>query len=110
MTETGVAGLLRVMLGAGSPMLPFAVAVATQLSGARTGSTSVADAVALVGLVLEPLVDGGERPGSEILLRNPELLASFFQNADLLDPADAATPRLAALVMEALELVGTDLP
>lgn len=110
MSEPGVSDLLRVLLGTESRVLPFAVAVATQLSAGDTAETSTASAVAMVAGVLEPMLDGGEPPEVGLLLAQPVLLASFFQNADLLDPEDPVTAEIASLVMAAMERLSPGAP
>jgi hypothetical protein len=104
--------LLRIALTGSSPLLPFAEAVARHLraSGAASidGDDLVNSAVELLRLVQE---DDQPLPARR-LAESPVLMASFFQNADLLPPAAPETARIGALVLKAMEFMtrGADWP
>jgi len=95
--------LLEELLGEVPSVLPFARAVLRHLCG-----QPVHDDAARVEMACEiaSFFQAGEgSAGSEgvaRLARKPELLASFFQNADLLDPGSAEADFLGRLVMGAL--------
>lgn len=85
---------------AGAGLGAFATAVVQHLSGPAVGrSRGVVEGQ--VGQIVRELEAGSARPAS--LLEDPELLASFFQNADLLDPSSPRDAALLGYVMSALE-------
>lgn len=94
---------LRSRLGAGSGALRFAAAVVAHLAASPHHEARLVERVA--GLILacergSPLDEAAVQ-----LLGEPELLASLFQNADLLDPTEyGAAGAVGALVMETLAL------
>ena len=93
---------IRSGLGSSSALVPYAVAVVRHLATPSTGRTAeVVDRV--VGVLAEAL-EGSADAAAESLLQDPELLASFFQNADLLDPRDRTTIPVTRLVMRAVEI------
>lgn len=93
---------LREGLGEGSAALPFAEAVTLHLAHAPGRPASPEHEASAAARVLELLrASPGDAPR---LADDPELLASVFQNADLLHAhGAAAADRVALLVMRALE-------
>ena len=53
--------------------------------------------------ILRAARDPGESPPVDLLAADPALLASFFQNTDLLEPNAAETAAVARMIMAALE-------
>lgn len=94
-----VARFLHDQLG-GHPNIEFASAVSIHLGAADTAGWSQQ---AAAQQVVELLRSGYNTIDAEELARSPELVASLFQNADLLAPNDAGSHAVAALVMEAIE-------
>lgn len=87
-------------LGAGADLGDFAMAVVQHLSGPAGGrSREVVEAQ--LERIVQALETGSARP--VWLLEDPELLASLFQNADLLDPSRPRHAALLGYVMSALE-------
>src|SRR5687768_703183 len=82
---------------------PFALAVTEHLTR-PPGLTGHPDELAarVVSILLTAIDSGEELPVDE-LLAHPEVLASFFQNADLLDRHSDEANRVVRLVTEALE-------
>jgi hypothetical protein len=98
-----ISDLLRILLGEDSRMLEFATAVAIHLRDAPGNRQATDEVVSRLVRVLAPFRDEDEPPPPDVLLADPELLASFFQNADLLDPSAPETSAVARLVTSALE-------
>lgn len=95
-----VGRFIRSALGESHLNRPFAEAVVTHLGAGPTAVWSQAMAAErVVGLLQEQY----NTFDAEDLVRSPELVASLFQNADMLDPADDVSHAIAALVMEAIE-------
>ena len=95
-----VARYLRERLGEGHPNSEFAEAVTVHLGAAMSTGWSQRAAAEQVVALLQP---GYNTTDAEELARKPELVASLFQNADLLAYEDVNSQILAALVMEAIE-------
>lgn len=93
-SEEAVEELLSAFLAGVRQHLGSPAAMAAGAGGAA------GEAARVVHLALEP---GGEAGAVAALLANPALMASFFQNADLLDTSDPAGARIAAVVMHALQ-------
>ena len=106
--EPEVESVLAEMLQEAEDLLPFARAVIVHLSrGSGAGMAQMQAATHVLEALAWGVLDGdaGETPFS--LDSNPELLASFFQNADLLDPRSPRTAAIAKGVMNALQRIGT---
>jgi hypothetical protein len=103
--------LLRVMLTDSSPLLPFAEAVLRHLRGSGAAPVGYDDLVSSALEILRAIHEDDQQLPAKRLARLPALMASFFQNADLLPPSAPETTRLAALVANAMEIVseGADL-
>lgn len=101
--------LLRANLGPATRNRAFAEAVIRHLS---TGPAAVLPEVEVAERVLEALqaaaAGAGEPPRR--LDHLPEILASFFQNADLLDPGDPTSRAISRWVMTMLETLNPDTP
>ena len=95
-----VDGFLRERLGAGHPNLEFAKAVVVHMGAAATAVWSQQAAAERVVALLQPQYNTFD---ADELARSPELVASLFQNADMLAPTDDRSHAVAALVMEAIE-------
>lgn len=102
-TEPHAWEVFRDSLGESSVLMPFARGVALHLavSGALDREPG------LLQMTAELLrSDGGEIiPLAERLAAAPVLLASFFQNLDLLPPRSPETKRVAVLVAEAMQIL-----
>lgn len=98
--EPAVERYLHDGLGAAHPNLVFARAVTVHLGGS---GTSVWSQQAVAERVVELLQPRYNTQDAEELARDPELVASLFQNADLLAPDDDRSHAIAALVMQAIE-------
>lgn len=97
MAETRLQRIVENSLPDRPALHPFALAVVTHLSRAAEGSVDDARAGERAVAIRE-LAEG--RGGD--LRADPPLLASLFQNADLLDPYDPASARIANAVMLAI--------
>lgn len=100
-----VDAVLRECLAEDQGLLPFARAVVVHLSNPPARPRSQAEVAARVIEALDADGDPETGPPAPGWTNDPELLASFFQNADLLDPRHAGTGRIAHRVMEALERI-----
>lgn len=98
--EPGVDRFLRKELGDLHPNRPFAEAVAVHLGAAPAAVWTQASAAERVVAMLKAQYNTLD---AEVLARSPELVASLFQNADMLEPADGGSHAIATLVMEAIE-------
>jgi hypothetical protein len=98
--DPAVDRLLLDRLGPAHPNLEFARAVAAHLGAAPTAVWSQRGAAERVVELLQPQYNTID---AEELARAPELVASLFQNADLLVPSDKGSHAIAALVMQAIE-------
>jgi hypothetical protein len=76
-------------------------AVIRHLGAEHAGELSQRQVAESIVTILRPA--GGGEPSAATLLENPEILASFFQNADLLDPHGADSMAISRMVMKALE-------
>jgi hypothetical protein len=66
----------------------------------------VEEVVTLLRAASEPGDPSSEPEGAaRLLVRDPELLASLFQNADLLDPTAPETAGITRIVLEAMEIL-----
>lgn len=89
-------------LGPSSPLLSFARAVVEHLVG--SGALGPGEQVESEVIELLRLAEGGvSRQSIAFLANRPALLASVFQNADLLPQSTPEATRLATLVMSAVE-------
>ncbi len=67
----------------------------------------VGEVVSLLRAAAAPADPSSEPEGAaRLLVRDPELLASLFQNADLLDPSSPETAGITRIVLEAMEIIG----
>jgi hypothetical protein len=98
--EPDVACYLEDRLGRAHPNSEFARAVTLHLGSVGLEGWSQQAVARQVVELLEP---GYNTLDAEALARMPELVASLFQNADLLTPDDPRSHVVAALVMEAIE-------
>ncbi len=94
--------LLATLLAGAESLIPFAAAVVDQV-GAHADTYERDTILGDVAGLLQVAVDPEEEVPIERLAANPTLLASFFQNVDLLDPAASETDVVARLVMGAVE-------
>jgi hypothetical protein len=102
-----LSALLRAMLGDDNAVLPFAEAVVSHLTTLPAAQAPPEEVLARVVAILEAVVDeSNDETPAATLAAHPELLASFFQNADLLDPSIPESDRVAHLVLESLERLG----
>jgi hypothetical protein len=99
-----LAVLLPQLLGETPVVLDFAGAVVRHLTGA-TGPAERDRWLAEVVEVLRWAHEGELDEAASRLAARPDLLSSFFQNADLLPPAAAETAAIAGAVMRAMERV-----
>jgi hypothetical protein len=90
-------------IGQGGCLVPFGRAVAGHLTTPPAVLGPVDEVLAQVVNILLLAADPGEDLPVDQLMESPELLASFFQNADLLDRKSVEAGRVARLVTEALE-------
>jgi hypothetical protein len=95
--------LFTTVLGGGSVLLPFAEAVVRHLNRFREDRVAANVIVEKVAYILAAAGDFGQPLPVELLLERPELLASFFQNADLLPAGAPEAARVARLVITAME-------
>jgi hypothetical protein len=99
--------LLRAIVGEAKGVERFAEAVVAHLTNPPAASSAPEDVIARLSAVLAGAMAEEEFERAVGLLSDdPELLASVFQNADLLEPGAGETRRIAALVAETLERVG----
>lgn len=101
--ERAIEGILWKYLEGADELLPFARAVIQHLSrapGARLSAEQIADRV---GASLHAIVAAQGLSTSSNLGNDPELVASFFQNADLLTPGRPLTKSVGSAVMRAVE-------
>ncbi|MQA91335.1 MAG: hypothetical protein GEU90_14085 [Gemmatimonas sp.] len=103
--EDTVATDLRSLLGPDSSLLPFAKAIVTQVAGHAASERSRAEVAGQAARVLRGAASAHRVCALEALVKDPTLLASFFQNADLLDTTVSEGAAVAELVMEALARV-----
>jgi hypothetical protein len=96
--------LLATLLDGADSLVPFAEAVVHHLS-ANAPVEARDRIISEVGRVLRSVRDADEDLPVDALVGNHELLASFFQNTDLLDPDARETGIVARLVMNALERI-----
>jgi hypothetical protein len=96
------AELLEALVGAGSPLLPFAEAVVLHLSGPAARGC-VEDVILRAGAVLSAAGSEAWRSAADRLTADPELLASFFQNGDRLDTRSEEGRAIVRSVNTALE-------
>lgn len=100
---SAIEGILWKHLEGAVELLPFARAVVRHLSRIP-GAMSTAEQVAeRVGSSLQAIAAGHVTLASSNLRHDPELVASFFQNADLLGPERPLTKAVGSAVMRALE-------
>jgi hypothetical protein len=99
--ERGVVEFLKQQLGSDYSNLRFLRAVIRHLGAEHAGELSQRQVAESIVTILRPA--GGGEPSAATLLENPEILASFFQNADLLDPHGADSMAISRMVMKALE-------
>ncbi|MEX2569729.1 MAG: hypothetical protein WD737_00385 [Gemmatimonadota bacterium] len=101
-TESTV--LLRTLLGETSPLLPFAEAVVLHLCMPPARIGAPADVIAVVAEMLnEEALAGSDAEVRRRIRAHPQVLASFFQNADLLEHHTAEAALVGRMVMAALE-------
>jgi hypothetical protein len=103
--DAGTTTLLRTLLDDAEPLLPFAEAVVLHLTSPPARSDSPEGIVGSVVALLRAASDPDDTAAVNLLCEDPRLLASFFQNADLLDPGSPEAAGVARLVMTALERV-----
>ncbi len=110
--ERFIEEIFHVILSPASPLLPFASAVVKHLRGSGALVENGDDLVNRVVELLRAVQDGDEVLPAALLADSPVLIASFFQNADLLPPAAPETARLGALLLDVMEIVsgGADWP
>ncbi len=94
--------LLATLFAGAESLIPFATAVSEHLGLNADGPEREA-ILGEVAEILQQALDPGEDPPVERLAANPVLLASFFQNTDLLHPSAPETGLVARLVMAAVE-------
>ena len=99
--EPPVAEYLSERLGEQYPNYPFLVAVILHLASGPNPSWRQLELAHRVVDILFPETWG--RPASSLLVEHPEVLASFFQNADLLDQKSADSVAISRIVMRAIE-------
>ena len=81
-------------------LIPFVTAVINHLLALGAASNSAENVVERVFAA----VGWGDSDVESVRFdQDPELLASFFQNADLLDPNSESTPRISKDVLAALQ-------
>ncbi|MEX2582097.1 MAG: hypothetical protein WD766_02415 [Gemmatimonadota bacterium] len=106
MVERGpTAGLPEALalLAADAPeLVEFVEAVFVHLTGPAAGVAAEA-ATIRISAILQPLLDEDSDGAARLLLDDPSVLASFFQNADLLDAAAPASALVSGMVMRVLE-------
>lgn len=97
--------LFATLFDGAESLIPFASAVTNQLA-AQPGAPSGEAILGEVADLLQQAVDPDEELPVDRLAANTALLASFFQNADLLDGGAPETAVIARLVMATLEQLG----
>lgn len=98
--EREVEQFISAALGEAHPNRSFAEAVVIHLGAGPTAVWSQREAAERVVGLLRAQYNTLD---AEDLARSPELVASLFQNADMLVTADDGSHAIAALVMEAIE-------
>lgn len=95
------------VLGDAEELVPFAAAVTLHLATSVPDRWTPREAAICV---LEALGWGDDQENDEPfpLHRHPEILASFFQNADLLEPDRDTTAPIAKAVLNAMQRLGLD--
>jgi hypothetical protein len=96
--------LLRVMLSEQPALLPFANAVVLHLTRSADAAFGPS-VVAQVATVLTAAGGEGDALAVRTLSASPELLASFFQNADLLPTGTPEAAKIAGFVVSAIESI-----
>jgi hypothetical protein len=104
--DEGRQRVITEVLGEDSALLPFAEAVVHHLTRFRDRAEASVIA-AKVAKVLADTRDPEKAMPVDALRDWPELLASFFQNADLLPTGAPEGARVARLVMSAVESLDT---
>ena len=100
--ERAVERILCTHLEDAVELLPFAMGVVRHLSRAPGTGSSAEQVAHRVGSTLRTIAGGhGPRAWSN-LSNDPELVASFFQNADLLEPGRPLTKAVGSAVMSAV--------
>ena len=102
--------LLDVLLGVDSALLPFASAVLEQVTRYDPSEEGRIRMVQKLASTLRLLADEDENLPPADLREDLAIVASFFQNADLLPPEGLQTQRVARYVMEAVESLGHQHP
>jgi hypothetical protein len=102
-TDLDAWAAVREELGESSPVLPFATGVILHLS--RSGGLEGNEDIASRIIDVFRAIDGGDETAAEHLAESPVLVASFFQNLDLMPPTGRETYRVARLVAEAMEIL-----
>lgn len=97
--------ILRTLLEGAEPLLPFATAVVLQLDADPTRVAARELTMGRLAEILRAAREPGEALPVDLLAADPPLLASFFQNTDLLDPGTDETAAVARMVMAALERI-----
>ena len=95
------------LLGRESVLLPFAEAVVRHLTRFQEDGREAIAVTEKVGRILSTARDPERSLPVEVLRDSPELLASFFQNADLLPARAPEAARVAHLVMITVESLDT---
>jgi hypothetical protein len=98
--------LLETLLAESPGLVDFATAVIRHLTTASAGGVGRSEIVRDVVELLRTVQEEGEPLPIRRLSDRPEVLASFFQNADLLEPSSREAAGIARLVAGALESVG----
>ena len=97
--------ILRTLLEGAESLVPFANAVVLQLDADPARAAARELTMGRLAEILRAARDPGEALPVDILAADPPLLASFFQNTDLLDPGADETAAVARMVMAALERI-----
>jgi hypothetical protein len=100
--DATAAGRLERSLEEQPALLPFAEAVVRHLVGPPSERLPVEEVIETVSHTLRDVVSGNSEAAVQTLLDDPQLLASFFQNADLLAPRGPEARAVTQTVMRAV--------